>query len=593
MNDHARMDGYAPLRHYAVLGDGRTVALVARDGSIDWWPEPRLDDPPLVQAILDADHGGAVTLAPAGEFTVTRTYLPMTNVLCSEYATATGRVRVLDALNVGEAGRLPWCELVRRVEGLDGEVEMVWAFEPGSRFGAAMGWSEISSLGPVVHLGDQLVGIRTDLPGDWALTLRGIGGGFTTAPGSRGILAFVSCDDEPLFMPEPRHVDARLDRTIARWESWGRQLVWDGPHRDVVVRSALALKLLTDSDTGSIAAAATTSLPERIGGGKNYDYRYAWIRDLSFTVDALLACHLHEEAHQSISWLLAAIRRNGPGLWPFYTLAGDLEMTKAELPLAGYRGSRPVNAGNDAADQVQLGMYGDLFQTLWACFSDGHALGASVGQLVARLADACCDNWRRDDAGIWELAEERAYTTSKIGCWVALDRVVKLADAGEVPDWHIARWRAERDAVRAWIEEHCWSPQRQTYTMAAGSDDLDASVLLMARVGFERGERLAGTVAALRAHLSPGGGPLLYRYTGMDREEGAFLACSFWLVEALVHLGRREEAGELFEALQPWSTDVGLFTEQADPDGPLLGNLPQALTHLALITAAHALDQLN
>jgi GH15 family glucan-1,4-alpha-glucosidase len=586
-----RIDGFAALADYACLGDGRTVALVARDGGIDWWPQPRLADPPLVSALLDPENGGRLTLAPVDAYTVRRRYLPGTNVLATEYATASGSVRVTDALNTGEAGRLPWCELVRRVDGLTGTVEMSWSFEPSDRFGVAMGWSEISPLGPVVHLGDQLVGIRLDAAGDPELTLRGIGARFDAVAGRRTIVAFVASDDEPLFMPAPSDIDIRLDRTIDRWESWCRQFHWDGDHRELVLRSALALKLITDSDSGAIAAAATTSLPERLGGDKNYDYRYAWIRDLSFSVDALLACGLHEEVHHAMSWLLATIRRNEPGLKPFYSLAGDLDMTRMELPLAGYRGSRPVVSGNAAVDQCQLGMYGDLFHTLWQCFQGGHALGAAAGQLVAQLADACCDDWRRDDAGIWEVPEERAYTVSKIGCWVALDRACALADAGEVPAWHLPRWEAERDAIRAWVEEHCWSRELRSYTMAAGSSDLDASVLLMARMGFDRGDRLASTVEAIRRDLAPGpGSSLLYRYTGMQAEEGAFLACSFWLVEAEAHLGHDQAARTLFQDAASWSTDVGLFTEQADPDGSLLGNLPQALTHLSLINAAALLD---
>ena len=587
--DHPRIDGYAPLRDYACLGDGRTVALVARDGSIDWWPQPQLDSSPIIASLLDPNGGGRVTLAPDEPFTVERGYVPNTNVLCSEYATASGTVRVTEALNVGTAGPLPWAELARRVDGLAGRVTMRWAFEAGDRFGSAAGWTEMAPSGPVVHIGDQMIGIRTHNAGDPVLTPRGVHSTFEIAAGELSVLGFVATDDEPLFLPSPNEIDGRLERTQAVWTTWAEQLSWDGDDRDVVLRSALALKLLIHSQWGSIAAAATTSLPERLGGAKNWDYRFAWVRDLSYSVDALMRCRLHEEVHHAVSWMLNAIRRNGPGMRIFYTLSGDTADAVVECDAPGYRGSRPVRAGNRAAGQLQLGTYGDLFETLWTYVSHGHALGTSVGRLLADLADACCDRWQLPDSGIWELPELRHYTMSKIGCWIALDRAVRLCGAGQIPDAHVGRWSQERDTIRTWVNDNCWSPSKRSYTLCAGSDDLDAAVLLAAR-GFDRGDRLAATVDAIRRELAPSSdSPLLYRYTGMEQEEGAFLACSYWMVEALVHLGRPAEGRELFRELLDWSTDVGLLTEQATPDGTLLGNLPQALTHLALINAASVL----
>ncbi len=589
-----RSGGYVPLRDYACLGDGRTVALVARDGDIDWWPQPRLDSPPLIAAILDPAAGGKLSLAPTEAFEIDREYVPDTNVLRTTYTTRSGQVQVTDALNVGAAGLLPWTELVRRIDGLAGRVPMAWAFEPGDRFGSAAGWSTPSRFGPLVHLGDQTVGVRCDGVGEPVFSLRGVSGRFEMERGHRGVLGFVATNDEPLFLPEPAEIDQRLDQTCAAWQRWSGVLKWDDQRRPAVLRSALALKLLIDTTNGSVAAAATTSLPERLAGPKNWDYRYAWVRDLSFTVDALMNCELREEVHHAVSWLLNAIRAHGPALQVFFTLGGGVADTQVELDAPGYRGSRPVRAGNRAAEQTQLGTYGDLFETLWTYASGGHVLGSSTGRLLADLADACCDDWQQPDSGIWELQEIRHYTNSKIGCWVALDRAVKLSAIEQIPNTHQARWVAERDHVREWIEHHCWSDTRNAYAMSADSDELDAAVLLAGRTGFDRGPRLAATIDAVSRELAAGpGSPLLYRYTGMDAEEGAFLACSYWMVEALTYVGRGERAASLFDELGSWTTDVGLLTEQADPDGTLLGNLPQALSHLALINAAAALRKVR
>lgn len=589
-SDGRRVHGYAPLRDYACIGDGRTVALVARDGSVDWWPLPRLDSPPAVAAILDPEHGGHLTLAPDQPYTVERAYMPDTNVLVTTYTTDRGQVRVTDAMNVGAAGLLPWAELVRRIEGIDGKVPMTWSIESGNRFGTASAWTQFEGGGPVVHLDDEMIGVRLLDAGKPELTLRGAHGRFQTEPGSRSVVAFVATADEPLFLPEAEDADDRLDRTIESWKSWTGEFKWDDDRRAVALRSALALKLLINSPNGAITAAATTSLPERIGGPKNWDYRYAWIRDLSFTVDALMRAKLNEEAHQAVSWLLHAIKLNGTDLKVFYSLDGETGTSTTELPVPGYRQSQPVRAGNGAAGQTQLGTYGYLFDTMWTYLQRGHTLGTSTARLLTDLADNCCDEWHKQDSGIWELSEKRHYTMSKIGCWSALDCAVRLAEFGQLPRGHQDRWSRERDAIRDWIDDHCWSQTKRSYTLAAGTDDLDASVVLAARIGFDRGERLAGTIDAVRSELGAGpDSPLIYRYTGMQQEEGAFLACSFWLIEALVYLGRRDEAAALFEQMLPWSTDVGLFTEQADPDGTLLGNLPQALSHLAVIMAAAAL----
>jgi GH15 family glucan-1,4-alpha-glucosidase len=584
-----RTDGYAPIADYAVLGDGRTVALVASDGRVDWWPFPTIDAPPICAAILDPQRGGHFCLAPEGDFDVTRSYLQDTNVLEVTYTAPTGTARVTAALNSGSAGRLPWTELAHRIEGLTGTVSMTWELAPGDRFGLASPWVTERDGIPVATVGDQTVAIVTGGIGPGAVSTHAVRGQFDIKAGQRAVLGVVATDNEPVFVPAAADIDARLDRTIDSWKRWSALVGSCGPWEAAVRRSALALKTLLVESTGAIAAAATTSLPERIGGPKNWDYRYAWTRDSAFTLGAMINLGLHEEVHGAVSWLLGALRRNGPDLHVFYTLGGEVADEETELDVPGYRHSRPVRSGNSAAGQTQLGTYGDLFDAVWLYCSEGHLIDSSTGQFLAALADHCCDRWRHRDSGIWELGELEHYTISKIGCWVALDRAVRLASSGQLPASGAPRWRAEAEEIRAWVNAHCWSEARQSYTFYAATDDLDAAVLLAGRTGFERGPRLAATIEALSAEL--GHGPLLYRYTGMEKEEGAFVACTFWMVDALVCTGQVDRARRLMDEAVALTNDVGLLAEQIDPDtGAFLGNIPQGLCHLALINAAFAFE---
>lgn len=585
----AREDGYAPLRDYSGLGDGRSVALVALDGSVDWWALPDMDSTPVFSALLDAPDGGRIALAPEEEFTAARRYVADTNVVETVFTTADGSVRVTDALNTGVAGRLPWNELARRVEGLQGTVAMAWQVAPGSALGRHAPWVRADPRGPLLQVADLTLGVRTSEVGEPVVGVRDVRGRFCTRPGSRGLLAVVATADEPLHLPLVEAVDARIDRTVASWQDWSSTFDWDGPWRPHVLRSALTLKLLLHSPTGSIAAAATTSVPERVGGTKNWDYRYTWVRDTGYTLDAFVRCGLHEEVHAAVSWLLATVQRHGPALRPFYALDGSLPGGQVERDVPGYRRTRPVLDGNDASTQLQLGPYGDLFQTVLLCVRDSHVLDLRTQRMLADLADRCCDMWQRPDAGMWELPDTQHYTTSKMSCWQALDRAAQLADLGQLPG-DGQRWRMEANRVRAWVDEHCWSAQRQSYVMRPGSDDLDAGVLLGARFGFDTGPRMVATVRAVLAELATG--PALHRYTGMPQEEGAFVACTFWAVEALALTGQREQACELMEQALELLGDAPLLAEMVDPaSGELLGNLPQALSHLALINAASAVQE--
>jgi GH15 family glucan-1,4-alpha-glucosidase len=404
----------------------------------------------------------------------------------------------------------------------------------------------------------------------------------------------VATDHEPLLLPPGQDVELRIDRTVASWQRWTELIRYSGDWPEPVKRSALLLKTLLSGTSGAIAAAATTSLPERIGGDKNWDYRYSWTRDSSFTIGAFMRLGLHEEVHAAVSWLLGVMRRTGPELQVFYTLDGRVASREDDLQAPGYRGSRPVRAGNAASGQLQLGTYGDLFDTLARYAEAGHVLDPSTGRMLAEYADSCCDRWLNRDSGIWELDVTEHYTISKMGCWVALDRACRLAEAGQIPEHRAHRWRDEARDIQEWVNTNCWSDEKQAYTFYAGTDELDAAVLLAGRTGFERGDRLSTTIDAITRELVPGDGSLVHRYSGMQTEEGAFVACTFWLVDALAHCGRGDEARALMDRAVSLANDVGVLSEEIDPaTGGFLGNLPQGLSHLALINAAHTLSALQ
>lgn len=572
------------MESYGAIGDGRTVAMIADDGRIDWFPVPNLDSPPPFAALLDAGNGGHIALSPADRFTVHREFVPGTNVLSTTFRTTTGSVRITDSINTGVAGRLPWVELARRIEGLDGTVELGWTVAPGTMLGAASPWAYDTEHGTVLRIDGLTLAVRTLGIDDVRLTDRDISGALTTTPGSRHVLGVVGTENEPLPLPDPQRVDEGVDRTIANWRTWSGEFSYDGPWSEHVARSALALKLLLHSPSGAIAAAATTSLPENRTGGKNWDYRYAWVRDAAYTIRALQRFGLREEIHAAVAWLLKVIRSNDPLVNVFYTLGGELPGGTDQPDVPGWRGIGPVVNGNAAADQLQLMIFGDLFSIIRQYVDAGNILDAPTGRLLATIADEACDSWRRKDAGIWELEVEQHYTSSKLGCWQALDCAVHLAEAGEIPGIP-DRWKAEKEHIRRYIETECWSNERQSYLAYPGSDCLDASVLLAAEMDFDRGERLSATIDALGKEL--GAGPLMYRYTDVANEEATFVACAFWRVSALSCVGRDDEAAALMDQLVELSNDVGLYSEMIDAsDGSFLGNFPQGLSHLALVNAA-------
>lgn len=585
-------DGFLPLEQYAALGDGRSVALAGADGSIDWWCVPSMDSEPLFDRLLDPAAGGRFSVTPVQAFTVERRYRDGSNVLEQVFTTVSGRARLTDSLNSGMSGRLPWSELARRVDGLEGSVEFRVEVLVGRRLDQATPWREASPHGDVLHVDGLITALRTtDDVERLDETDRGVVARIVTAPGRRSTLALLAGEDVPLILPAMAEIDARIDRSDQAWREWSHGLAAVGAYDDAVRRSALALKLLLYSPTGAIAAAATTSLPERIGGIKNYDYRYAWLRDVTYTIKAFLRVGATAEAQAAFSWLTRTVRRHGGTLATMWTLHGERAPGETALDLPGYRGSRPVLRGNRAGAQLQLGMFGDLFETAALFVQQGHVLDLATRKLLANEADRCADIWRQKDCGIWELDEHEHYTLSKIGCWLALERAVSLAGLGQIDASHVERWRRERDRVRAWIEAECWSEDRQAYVFFAGSNMLDASLLLAVRFGFPNAHRLGLTRDAIRRELCDG--PHVYRYSGMRDEEGAFVACGYWLVEAFALLGDSTSATAQMDAmLRACGGNLGLLHEQMDPaTGAALGNVPQALSHLALIHAASAIAQ--
>ena len=589
-------DRYQPLRDYALIGDGRTAALVSKSGSIDWWCLPDLDSPSVFAAILDADRGGAWVLGPVDAADVDRRYVPETNVVETTFTTATGRVRVTDVMTIGGPGLVPLRELARRIEGLGGRVAMRWRIEPRFGYGLAPTRIEARRPFPVASSGNAAVAACSWDAGGVEVRGAGVGGQFEARAGTRATVALVAAHGEPLVFPPRADVEARIDGTVAFWRDWSARLVYDGRWRDAVVRSALALKLLVFAPSGAIAAAPTTSLPEAIGGERNWDYRFSWIRDSSFIVESLLQLGCEAEAASFFWWFMHATRLTLPRLHVLYRLDGGAHVPERTLPLSGYRASRPVRIGNGAADQLQLDAYGELVDMAFQYVRRGGQLGRDTGRDIARLADFVCAQWSAPDSGIWEVrAAPRHHTQSKAMCWVALDRAQRLADAGHVPGRHASRWAREAAAIRRFIEERCWSEAKRSYVWYAGSDGLDASLLLLAIMRYDAPDsaRMQATVDAIRRELARG--PLLHRYTGDDGiagGEGAFLCCSFWLVEALAIAGRRREAEDLMNELVTLANDVGLYAEEIDPaSGAFLGNFPQGLVHLALISAAMAMHE--
>jgi len=592
---HLRTGGYLPIRDYAAIGDGRTVALVGLDGAIDWLCLPDLDSPSVFAALLDQGRGGRFALAPTVPFDAVRRYVPDTNVLETTFTTSDGSVRLTDAMTLPTSGLSPYRELVRRVDGLSGRIAMRWQVEPRFDYGGPSRFTARSGV-PIAARGQDALALLAWDAGDVEIDVAGASGHFATSPGSSSLIVLSAAHQEPLVFPSRAEVETRLIGTIRNWRDWATGREHEGPWRDSVVRSALALKLLVFAPSGAIAAAATTSLPEDMGGRRNWDYRFSWPRDAAFTLQALLSLGCGQEATAFFSWLLHASQLTHPRMQVLYRLDGRGQAEETELPLAGYRDSRPVRVGNGAATQLQLDVYGEVIAaaSLFAEFAG--ALDRDHGRRVAGIADLVCDIWQEPDAGIWEVrGEATQFTQSKMMCAIALDRAASLAEAGHLPTRNLERWRTTSTRIHEFVETNCYSEARASYTRSVDDDELDASLLLAVLAGYDRADapRLRRTVDAVRRELATGS--LLHRYVAADGllgKDGAFVACSFWLAEALARQGHIDEATELMDDLVALANDVGLYAEEIDPEsGVFLGNFPQGLSHLALINAAVAIAE--
>lgn len=588
-------EGYAAIHAYAAIGDGRSTALIAPDGSIDWWCAPCMDAPPLLDRLLDAPDGGRFVLQARELETVERCYRQSSNVLETQVHTATGVARLTESLNSGPAGRLPWSELARRVEGLEGVVTFDLVYKPGTRAGTCSPWMSETPNGRVHHAGPVMTMLR--YPAATEITFcndREVRGHLSVCAGEQKVIALMASQDEVLPVPSLEDINTRIDRSDREWRQWVDDLHCAATHRAEVVRSALALKFLWFSPTGAIAAAVSTSLPERIGGSKNWDYRYAWVRDAAYVIKTFLRVGALPDAKAGFSWLMTTIGRHRPGLPPCFTLRGKRVEEERFVDVPGYRNSQPVRIGNTATDQLQTCAYGDVLEMAARMLEAGHILDPTTARLLFELADECADSWMRRDNGFWELDELQHYTMSKLECWMALRRACELAEAGHLTKARLPRWQRERERVLEWIDANCWDDTRKTYVMHAGSDRLDASLMLASRFGLAeaRRDRFISTREAIRRELSDDSGDLLWRYSGMRTCEGTFIACAFWMVEAYGLLGETEEAGRLFKSLLARvRNDVGLMPEMWDPvTNEGLGNVPQGLSHLALVHAAFAVD---
>jgi GH15 family glucan-1,4-alpha-glucosidase len=593
----ADADRARPLEDYALLGDTRTAALVASDGAIDWMCIPRFDGEPIFGRLVGGPDAGSFRMGPAGPANVTRRrYLPHTATVETTWATATGELTLTEGMVADVAGRLlPTTLLVRRLTAAGGPVEAVIFFDP------RLGWGRT----PPEHTRrqhDALVcawsATAVALCFSSALALAPAGATtITVTPGQPVTASLSVADREPLIHVDPDAAWRVLERDEHGWATWCAGIHDDVPHHDLVVRSLLTLRLLTYSPSGAPVAAPTTSLPEDLGGIRNWDYRYAWPRDASVGIGAFLGVGKHDEARRFLAWLLHASRLDRPCLPVLLSVHG--RRLRAERELAdwpGYANSRPVRVANGAADQHQLDGYGWVLDAAWLLTSAGHPLYSETWRAMRGFAGEVARRWREPDAGIWEIRGDPAHHVhSKLMAWLALDRALRIARTRPTSARHITRWQAERDALADDIRTHGFNREIGSYTRTYGSTDLDAAVLMLPLLGLEPLDSplVHRTIDAVRGRLSAGG-PLLYRYPPGDDDlpgaEGAFLPCSFWLVQALAKTGRVADANELFDQLAAHASPLDLFAEELDPaTGAHLGNYPQALTHAAFIQAALAL----
>ena len=591
---------YPPISDYALLSDCHSGALVSMDGSIDWCVFHRFEARPLFARLLDWEQGGFFRIAPVGEYRASRRYVPNTNVLETRFETSNGVITLTDAFAVRIESGHPDHRLIRRVQCESGQVAVKARFEPKFDYGLAAPRVELLDEDLATAYGgpDALV-LQTELPIGTA-ELSACEAARTLSEGDDALVALTWCLPHELAPDrlERERILGELEGTIAFWQAWAERCGYDGPYREEVLRSALVLKGLTNAPTGAIVAAATTSLPEKIGGERNWDYRYSWLRDSALTINALFMLGYTQEAQDYITWLKRTTAGSAKELQIMYGVGGERLLPEIELEhLEGYRGSRPVRVGNDAAKQFQLDVYGEMLDAAWHFRRHGGELDDVFWEFLCRVGEAVLEQWEQPDSGIWEIRGElRHFVSSKVMAWVALDRLLRIAERDD-REGDIDAWSEACHAIEKAVDEQGVDPETEAFRQYFGDDGrADAANLLIPIVGFVDFDdpRAKATVDLVARELGSDGFVRRYVTDGMDGvggDEGAFLICSFWLVECLARGGEEKRARELFERLLSNCNDVGLLAEEVEPDsGELLGNFPQAFSHLGLIQAAISLD---
>ncbi|MBQ0850079.1 glycoside hydrolase family 15 protein [Streptomyces sp. NPDC057620] len=585
------------IEDYALIGDMQTAALVCRDGTVDWLCLPRFDSHAVFAGLLGTEEHGFWRLGPAHAAdaepprAVRRHYRGDSLILESEWDTSRGTVRVTDFMPPRDGAP----QLIRIVEGVTGRVPMRSALRMRFSYGRVVPWVHKHEGRTVAVAGPDSVWFDTECETyGKALTTYS---DFTVAPGDRiaFTISWEPSHKQPPALPEP---EQSLEATEEFWRDWVAQCTYHGPYREAVVRSLITLKALTYAPTGGIVAAPTTSLPEEIGGVRNWDYRYTWLRDAAITLSSLLRTGYREEARAWREWLLRAVAGDPENLQIMYGIAGERELGEAELDwLPGYENSGPVRVGNGAAHQLQLDVYGEVTEALHLAHMTGLARNDYASLLQLKLIRYLEDHWDEPDEGIWEVrGPRRHFVHSKVMAWVAVDRTIKLIESGDA-DGPLEKWRELRDDIHRDVCEKGYDKERNTFTQSYGSKELDASLLLIPQMGFlpPDDKRVIGTIEAIQRELSTSDGFILRYPTsgddagvdGLEGDEGAFLACSFWMADDLAMIGRVDEARKLFEKLLALRNDLGLLAEEWDPRlQRQVGNFPQAFSHVPLIDTA-------
>ncbi|MCU1312134.1 MAG: glycoside hydrolase, family 15, partial [Candidatus Angelobacter sp.] len=595
---------YQPIENYGIIGNMRTVALVGMNGSIDWCCYPHFDSPSIFGAILDDNKGGRFQICPIGDHVRQKQfYWPSTNILITRFSLPDGVAELEDFIPAGLPSDSPWYQnLYRRIRCVRGTVRISLTCRPAFDYGRKSHETVVDEHCAIFNSGDLSIGLSAAV----RLTPDGKGGlgaEFTLEEGESQVFILRDQGVAETVPGPPREKEAEelFQTTVKFWRHWLSACTYQGRWREQVYRSALVLKLLTFEPTGAIIAAPTTSLPEVIGGTRNWDYRYTWVRDAAFTVYGFLRIGFRDEAAAFISWIEKQVATHPHADVPFpvlSTIRGDIIPEQILEHWEGYRGSGPVRIGNAAVSQLQLDVYGEIMDALYLYNKYVSPIAYDMWLKIRQRLEWICDNWQRPDAGIWEMRNrEEHFTYSKVMNWVALDRGIRLSEKRAFPA-NRARWLQERDRIYEEVMNLGWNPKRKAFTQFYGSEDLDASLLIMPLVFFmaPNDPRMLSTLAAILENPRNGGlvsDSLVYRYPpqpridGLPGEEGTFNMCSFWLVEALARAGERvpeklDQARLLFERMLGYANHLGLYAEQIGPQGEALGNFPQAFTHLAL-----------